>query len=145
LNMSGNDSITLGTGVAGSSGGKLTLYVGGSSVSIGGNGIINQNGFAINCQLNFTPSTTRLNFSGNGEFIGTIVAPEANVTMNGGGHANNDFIGALMANTITMNGHYSFHYDEALGKRGANSRFIITSWNEVDPLTLPSYYFATGQ
>jgi len=64
--------------------------------------------------------------------------------MNGGGYTNTDYVGALMANSIKMNGKYSFHYDESLGNRGANSRFIITSWNEVDPAILPSYYFATG-
>jgi len=46
LNMSGSDQITLASGVGGIGGGKLTLYVGGTSASIGGNGVINQNGYA---------------------------------------------------------------------------------------------------
>jgi len=136
--MSGNDVVQI------ASGGSLTVYAGGRTDSIGGNGIVNQSGFAANAIFNFTPATTSLNFGGNGEFIGVIVAPEAHVTMNGGGRSNTDFVGALMADSITMNGHYSFHYDEALGKRGANSRFIIQSWDEVDPHTLPPTFFATG-
>jgi hypothetical protein len=106
--------------------------------------MINQTGFASNLQLNFTPATTSLNVGGNGEFIGTILAPEANVRMNGGGKSNTDFVGAIMADSITLNGHFSFHYDEALGHQPSSSRFIIVSWNEVDPNTLPSGYFTTN-
>ena len=137
--MNGSDVVQIAAG------GSLTVYAAGATDTIGGNGIINQSGFAANCTLNFTPATTTLNFTGNGEFIGTIVAPEAHVNLNGGGHEVNDFIGALMADSITMNGHYKFHYDEALGKRGAKSRFIIMSWDEVDPHTLPPTFFAAAQ
>jgi Tfp pilus assembly protein PilX len=142
ISMTGNDTVQIAQGAS------LQAFVGGRSDKIAGNGFVNGNGFAVNCQLNFTPTTTSLAFGGNGSFIGTIVAPEANVTMNGSGsmvqgNGSFNYIGALMANTITMNGQYSFHYDESLGNRGANSRFIIKSWNEVDPTTLPPYYFAT--
>ena len=139
INMNGSDVVQIAAG------GSLTVYAAGATDTIGGNGIINQSGFAANCTLNFTPATTTLNFNGNGEFIGSIVAPEAHVNMNGGGHSVNDFIGALMADSITMLGHYQFHYDEALGKRGAKSRFIIMSWDEVDPHSLPPTFFAAAQ
>jgi hypothetical protein len=124
ISMSGNDQLTIGQV------GAIQIFAG-SSCTIGGNGIMNNNGYAVNCQLFCTPTVTSVTFNGNGEFIGVLVAPEASVRMNGGGHSNNDFIGALMAASIQMNGHYSFHYDEALGKNGANSRFIVTSWNEL--------------
>ena len=38
------------------------------------------------------------------------------MAMNGAGYANNDFIGAAMMNSITINGHFNLHYDEALGR-----------------------------
>jgi len=43
--------------------------------------------------------------------------------MNGGGNAYEDFIGALMVNSVTMNGHFKFHYDEALSRIGGTGRF----------------------
>jgi hypothetical protein len=125
ISMSGNDALQIGQL------GSIQIYAGGSSCAIGGNGIINQNGYAVNCQVFCTPTVTSVSFNGNGEFIGVLVAPEASIQMNGGGHSDNDFIGALMASSVTMNGHFSFHYDEALGKNGANSRFIATSWDEI--------------
>ncbi len=127
ISMSGNDVIQIAQG------GSLELYVGGSSSTIAGNGIINQAGFASDCKIYCTPTVTDLDFKGNGEFIGVVVAPEAHVTMDGGGHLNNDFIGAIMCDSVTMNGHYSFHYDEALGKNAVDGRFIIGCWDEVDP------------
>ena len=39
-------------------------------------------------------SVKTFTFNGNGEFIGVLVAPEADMTMNGAGHVNNDFIGS---------------------------------------------------
>jgi hypothetical protein len=141
INMSGQDCIQIAQG------GSVQIYAGAQangSDSIGGNGIMNSPGFAVNCQLNFTPACKSLSIGGNGTIVSTVVAPEANVTMNGGGRTNTDFVGCLMANTITMNGHFSFHYDEALGRIGAMSRFIIQSWNEVPPASLPPSYFTSN-
>ena len=127
ISMSGNDKVQI------TQNGSLQLYAGGTTCTIGGNGIINQSGSALNCEIWCTPDVKTFNFNGNGEFIGVIVAPEALVNMNGAGYANNDFSGALMADSIKMFGHFSFHYDEALGRRPANSRYIVTSWDEIDP------------
>ena len=110
LAMSGNDQISIAPG------GSLKMYCGGTSCTVGGNGILNQAGYAEDFILECTPSVTTFNFNGNGEFIGVLVAPEADMALNGGGHANNDFIGSIMMNSIGMNGHFSFHYDEALSR-----------------------------
>jgi len=136
INMTGNDVLQIAQG------GSLRVFAGGANDSIGGNGVVNQSGFAANLQMNFTPETTSLSLSGKSEFIGTILAPEANVQMNGGGN-NIGFVGSLMANSVKMNGGFSLHYDEALGNQPSTSRFLISSWNEVDPNSLPSGYFAT--
>ena len=42
-----------------------------------------------------------------------------------------DFIGAAIVNTATMNGHFSFHYDENLGVNGPSASFVIDSWAEL--------------
>ena len=53
--------------------------------------------------------------------------------MNGGGSANNDFMGALLVNSVVMNGHFNFHYDEALARDPTWGRLLITSWDEISP------------
>jgi hypothetical protein len=126
INMSGNDVLQI------SQSGSINIYVGANS-SVGGNGVVNQNGYAINCQLFCTPNVTSFTLNGNGTFTGIIIAPEAAVQMNGGGKSYEDFIGCLMAASIKMNGHFKFHYDESLSRSGANSRYIATSWDEINP------------
>jgi hypothetical protein len=126
LSMSGNDKVTIDP-----TSGKLRLYSGGTDLTIGGNGIINAGGYADHLMVYAALSVTSITLNGNGEFTGVLVAPNANIRMNGGGHADNDFIGSLMVNSVTMNGHFKFHYDEALSRLGGSSRFLITSWDEI--------------
>jgi len=125
LSMSGNDQVTIAQS------GSLALYSGGNSLTIGGNGVLNKSGYAANFIAYATPSVTSMTLNGNGTFIGILVAPEANTTMNGGGSTVYDFIGALLVNSVKMNGHFKFHYDEALSRIGGNGRFLITSWDEI--------------
>jgi hypothetical protein len=110
LNMGGSDQITIGNN------GSLTLYSGGTQNTIGGNGIVNQAGYAQDFILVCSWPVTALSFNGNGDFIGAIIAPNADVTMNGGGKPNNDFEGAILANSITLNDTFAFHYDESLAR-----------------------------
>ena len=49
----------------------------------------------------------------------------------GAGNSVQNFVGACVMRSITINGHYSFHYDEALGKFGPPSDYIIISWIEL--------------
>ena len=125
LSMSGNDMLT----IAGDA--RLQMYCGGTSSTIGGNGVVNNGGLASNFMLCCAPSVKSFTLNGNGEFIGVLVGPEATLTMNGGGKANNDFVGALMMSSVSLNGHFSFHYDEALVRTPANGRMLVTSWDEI--------------
>jgi hypothetical protein len=125
IKFSGQDGIWLG------SNGKLEMWVGGTSADISGQGIFNPTGYAKNFLLWAADSVTDLKLSGNGEFTGIIVAPNANVTLNGGGSTKEDYIGSLIGNTIKMNGHYKFHYDEALKNLDKDGRYKVTEWNEI--------------
>jgi hypothetical protein len=116
--------------------GQLQMWVGGTSCSLSGNGVVNPSGYAQNFICWCTDSVTDMAFSGNGQFCGILVAPNADLKLNGGGNAVEDFIGAIIANTITMNGHYSFHYDEALRNYRGTGRFMVKEWNEVPVATL---------
>jgi hypothetical protein len=106
VSMSGNSSILITPGAS------LTLYVGGPNASIGGYGIINQNANPLTFSYCGLPTNTSVDFGGNGTFIGTIYAPNAWVALHGVGDQH--FIGAVVAKTITMSGHFNFHYDENL-------------------------------
>lgn len=125
INFSGNDVLKIATGAS------LTNWVGGTSVKIAGNGVVNKTGNAANYVCLCAPTVTSLSLGGNGEFTGVMVAPEAVTQLNGGGSGDMDFIGCLMMKSIKMNGHFKFHYDEALGKLAGNGRFLITSWDEI--------------
>ena len=43
-----------------------------------------------------------------------------------------DFVGACVVNTIKLNGHNNFHFDEALMKALWNG-YVAVAWNEIDP------------
>ncbi len=76
------------------------------------------------------PGVTSITFSGTTAFIGVIYAPEADLTLNGGGH-NVGIVGSLVSKSLTMNGHYNFHFDEDLLSTGPNRGLIATDWKEL--------------
>ena len=77
------------------------------------------------------PGNTRVGFNGNAAYIGTIYAPNADLSLGGGGNNTYDFIGASVSNTVSMNGHFNFHYDEALANMNGGGNYVITAWNEI--------------
>ena len=111
-------------------GASLQLYMGGSSAIIGGNGIMNHNSSALSFSYWGLNSNTSVSMSGNASFTGTLYAPNAMMTLGGGGSSTYDFAGAVVAKQVKMNGHYQFHYDEALGNFGPRRGYTIVSWNE---------------
>ena len=59
-----------------------------------------------------------------------IVAGSA-FSMGGGGNNDFDFQGSCVVNTVDLNGHFSFHFDENLTRMGPPTGFSITSWREL--------------
>jgi hypothetical protein len=111
----------------------LTVYSGGTSCSISGNQYINPSGFAGSLLIYCAPTVTSFTLNGNGQFTGVLVAPNADLAMHGGGNSEQDFCGSLMVNSVRLNGHFKFHWDEALGRMnsGNNARYLVQSWNEI--------------
>ena len=111
----------------------LTVYAGGTTASISGPQYVNPSGFAGSLLLYCAPSVTSFTLNGNGQFTGVLVAPNANLAMHGGGNSDQDFCGSLMVNSVSLNGHFKFHWDEALGnmKSDNGARYLVTSWNEI--------------
>jgi hypothetical protein len=109
--------------------GQLTVYMQGASTTLGGNTTVDS-GVAGNFTYYGLPSNTSVTCSGTSTFIGAVYAPEASVTLNGGGNSN-DFVGSCVANNVNMNGHYNFHFDEALLNNGPARGYTATSWEEL--------------
>lgn len=114
----------------GSSAGHLTVYGDASSFILSGQDNIDS-GNALNFTYYGTTNNTSVNLSGNASFTGTIYAPDANLSMGGGGSSTYDFVGSLIANSISLNGHFKFHYDENLLAGGPRKGFIPNSWTEL--------------
>lgn len=127
ISFTGKGGITIG------SAGSLVLYMAGTSTTFGGNGVANQPGIAAKFIYYGLTNNTDISFSGNAQVCGAIYAPYANLALNGGGNNNLDFMGACVVSTVSVNGKFNFHYDEDLGRNGPQSRYMVTSWNEVAP------------
>ena len=96
---------------------KLRCYVDCGTCTLG-TGDKSQSGLAGNLIFLGTPNCTSLKYSGNGDFAGAFYFPQADFQMAGGGSGIIDFMGAAVVKTVQMNGHYHFHFDEALGQKG---------------------------
>jgi hypothetical protein len=125
INISGNAKIVIAPGAS------LKLYMSGVDTYLGGNGVANETGSAFNFQYYGLPSNTSVVMGGNTSFTGTIYAPGADFSLGGGGSDTYDFVGGSVTKTVQMNGHFRFHYDEALEPFGARRGYVITTWNEI--------------
>ena len=126
LSFTGNNFIQIAPGAS------LKLYVSAPTATIGGKGIINANGSVASFQYFGLPTNTSFEFKANASFTGTVYAPQANFTLGGGGNDAYDFVGACVVNTVKLNGHIHFHYDEDV-RRLIPGPYMAASWNEVDP------------
>jgi hypothetical protein len=131
LHVTQSLQFTGGSGIIINPGGSLKLYVSASSAKIAGNGVVNFSGNALNFWYLGLPQNTSLDLSGNAAFTGVVYAPDAAFTLGGGGSDIVDFVGASITKTVKMNGHYNFHYDEALARNGPRSDYLVSSWNEM--------------
>jgi hypothetical protein len=131
LLVTGSISITGNANIEIAHGASLRLYMEGASASVGGNGLVNNNSSALSFIYFGLKSNTSLALSGNAAFTGAIYAPYAAFTMGGGGNNTYDFVGSSVSDTVKMNGHFNFHYDEALGRAQWTRGFVVDSWNEL--------------
>jgi hypothetical protein len=106
---------------------NVKIYVGGGSVAIAGNGVVNNSVTPDKFQIYGLPNVTSASISGNGEFTGTLYAPQAALSISGNGV----LYGAVVANSITMGGNAAFHYDEALRETGPSAGFRVRCWEEI--------------
>jgi hypothetical protein len=118
--------------------GSLVLYVGkttgsGDRLTLTGNGTMNQPGYARNLVIFGLPSLTSVDMSGNAGWTGCLYAPNADFTGGGGGGNNQDTQGSIVVKSITLNGHWNFHFDENLKLKGAIRGAVAKNWTELKP------------
>ncbi len=133
-------SITGSAGINVAPGAKLTLYTVGN-VNLAGNGIVNAGStgttagnpanFQLYGQSTATATKQQISIAGNAALSGAIYAPNASVTIAGGGSTDRDILGSIVANDITFSGNIAFHQDESLAKLTTTAPFRLTSWNEL--------------
>lgn len=127
VSVSGNASIRV------LSGASLKLYAG-ANISIAGNGIANSNdpeSFQFwSTKTAGSAGTQSIAISGNGQLSAVVYAPNAAVSMNGGGSSGSVY-GAVVAQSIRITGGSEFHYDEALSAMTDGNPFGIASWTEL--------------
>jgi hypothetical protein len=122
--------VTVSGGIDITPGSSLTMYVAGPLADIGGKGV-NNTGRTTNFMFFGLPSLKSLTLPSNGDFSGAVYAPSTDLKLSGGGSADLNFCGAWVMRSITINGHYNFHYDEALAGFSKKGKFVITSWVEL--------------
>jgi hypothetical protein len=126
VSVTGSSQITLSPNV------KATIYFAGD-FSVSGSGIVNSNNQPGDLQLyGIKPAnnvTQSVSLGGNAELSAALYAPDANVTINGGG-SNGHVYGSIVGKTVVMNGVTNLHYDEALGASGLIDNYKIVSWFE---------------
>jgi hypothetical protein len=122
VNMQGQSSIWIADGAT------LQIYVGGASASFIQ---VNTAGNANSFFYFGLPTNTSVSWGGNATYVGTVYAPEAAFTCGGGGSTVYDYQGACVVKSVNLNGHFNFHYDESLKRRGPMAGFQMKSWREL--------------
>jgi hypothetical protein len=110
---------------------SLNLYSPGT-IALGGNGVVNGTSKAAKMTVWGTApssSSQSVSITGNGEFIGTIYAPNAALHLAGNGATS----GAVIGGTITISGNGNFHYDTDLAsvETTVDTSFRVTAWTEL--------------
>src|SRR5688572_8868830 len=111
-------TITLGPGAS------LELYMGGNFDC---KGSINNPGLAKDLSLIGLSTCTTVNYNGGAKFVGTMNAPRANITINGGA----GFYGAAIGNIIKLTGGMSVHYDESRNGNPREGRYLASAYQEL--------------
>jgi hypothetical protein len=93
------------------------------------NSCVNETGNAANLGIYGTATCDDVHYTGDSQFTGFMYTPYASYEFSGQG----DFVGAVVANTIDVTGTGNFHYDEALAD--LNMPFLlgyrVVSWKEL--------------
>jgi hypothetical protein len=122
----GNVNLTGDAGIILTTNATVEWYQAGSTVNMGGRGVVNSRGFAKDFQLIGLSTCNSISYAGSFQFTGTVYAPSSTVILTGSA----DAYGALIGNSIELSGGMGLHYDESLNSP-QKARFIASSWQEI--------------
>lgn len=132
MKLSGNGAIEVSPGVT------LKIYAAGD-IALAGNGVLNESTKPEQLLVfgtNTTPGDQEISISGNGYLSASVYAPNADVSMNGGGTSGRIF-GAVAANDVKLVGNSHFSYDEALADYNfGSSDYAVEKWAELSGVAL---------
>ena len=132
IHVTGDISVSGGAQVVVQPGVSATIYFDGN-IDVSGVGIINSNNQPNDLHLYgvqpIDSSNRTVHLGGNGSITATVYAPNADITINGGGSSGHVF-GSIVGKTVTMTGVTNLHYDEASGASGMINNYKIVSWFE---------------
>lgn len=140
LIVTGDVAVSGGSGsvaIGATAGTNLKLYAAGN-VSISGQGAVNQSSSPPNMTLYGTRTQAqaaslgpqKFSLSGNASYAGLVYAPNADVTLKGGGSSGR-FDGAIIGHSVTFSGNYEFHYDVQLAGIQSERFFRPRGWVEL--------------
>lgn len=110
-------------------GSNVTIHHGSGNITFAGSGIVNGSQDPSTLSI-YSASTGTVKITGSSDFYGTIYAPEATVTPSGTAET----YGAIIGDTIQINGTPRFHYDETLGRKQYGPlTYEQKSWREFTP------------
>jgi len=107
---------------------KIKLYVNAADVAL--KGIDNKNLRAESFMYFGLAGNRNISLQGNAAFCGILFAPDAALSIGGGGSDEIDFLGAIIARVVTVNGKMTFHFDEATTRLGSRG-FVANRWDEL--------------
>lgn len=133
ISLTGNDTLNVGGT------GQTIFYLAGNA-NIGGNGIVNATARPTNMLIygmkpdaaSGIPGCLDIDISGNGNFYGAVYAPQADITLNGGG-ARGSVYGSLAGKRVSFNGNGTIiHYDESLRElSGVIRAYQLNTWTQT--------------
>jgi len=112
---------------------SLTIYLE-EDMSVGGTGIVNESATPSRVVIygtNPDPEGQEIKLHGQGVMHAAIYAPNALVSLRGGGGGTGRLLGAVVGYDIFTNGTYWFSYDEALADFGSDGLYRLGSWREM--------------
>jgi hypothetical protein len=121
-------------------GASLAIYTAGD-IRLAGLGVANANGATTAFQIwgtNTSLGGQRVQVAGNGGLTGIIYAPNGTIEITGNG----DVRGAMVGDTVTLNGQGNFRYDESLANFGGSNPFRVVKWRELVSATQRTLYSA---
>lgn len=123
--------------------GSATIYMDGP-ITLSGNDNVNKvsspNTSWAGALTIYTTTTQTCTITGNAAFYGSLVAPYAELTGNGGGNDTTDLCGSFVVKAVTSNGHMSFHYDEGLDTYVNTRAWTLGLWTELQTSTERALY-----